>query len=122
MFKSGQECGDRLRNEIRNLLTGLNNGVVVANETVVPRCWISPDGNAVPAYTQFTQNWDARLDRYTGLFSREKLSEQIDDAIGRVIDEAAQNIILISKRNDLIIPYDNLKYGLKQFTASQIYK
>jgi hypothetical protein len=119
--KQRQECGDRLRNEFENLFVGLNNGVAVATQTVVPRFWISPDGNDGAARAFFRQNWDTRLKRYTELYTSGRFARNDDRLIG-VIDEAIRNIIPISEggRKGFPIPYDIVKSGIQRFIDKEI--
>jgi hypothetical protein len=101
-----EECYERLKADIPDLFTGLNNGVAVGANSVVPRAWISQDGNAAPAYKFFTLNLPERADQYAREFAggiAESLS--FDEALSRVIGKAMYWIFDIREQPKLIAEF-----------------
>lgn len=115
-----QECGDRLRKEIDQLFVGLNNGVAVADQVVVPRCWIAANGDATVPYAAFRQKWDGRLKQYTQLLMPQRSSEE--DTMWKVICEAIGNImpdIMTTGHNDSL-QFSLVRDGLYRFVALEL--
>jgi hypothetical protein len=120
-----EDCYERLKADIQDLFAGLNNGVSVGPNTVVPTAWISSDGNAVSAYKFFMLNYADRFDEYSNAFAS-GMPRSFDKSLTSVIDKAMQTIVFVSdqpkleaERGDV---YEVIRDGMKRFLQAEIEK
>jgi hypothetical protein len=130
-----EECYELLKADLPELLKGLNNGVAVGANIVVPKAWTSQDGNAAPAYKFFILNYPERVDQYARAFAS-GMAQSFDEGLSRVIRTAMYWIFdtveqpkLIAEFGDPDAPhsgvvdvYEVIRDGITRFVRAEIDK